>query len=330
VTSDPASPIHAVAFAPDGRMLASAHQRNVIRIWNPQSGQLIRTLEDHTAAVRSIAFSPNGRQLASAGDDKTIRLWDVATGRILRVIPASSAPVYSIAFSPDGRHVASGADGSRDSVKLWSVETGEAVRTIEASYSSSRSIALSRDGRLLATTVWSRKAVRLWDIDSGRMIKQFIGHKDAVQSLAFSADGRRLASAGEKSILVWQTDGELETAVAAIPSAHPDSLAAARTMRSSTWEPDALFFGMSGSTAAHLEFETTSSAAACRNACLAKEACLSWTFSLPQSGCSLHSTAGKASVQNNKGIYTSGRIVQPSSGASGTASAPKRAPGAPR
>jgi len=67
-----------VAFAPDGRLLASGGRDQTVRLWDVQTGALLRTFAGHTSWVRSVAFAPDGRRLASGSEDGTIRLWGVA------------------------------------------------------------------------------------------------------------------------------------------------------------------------------------------------------------------------------------------------------------
>jgi WD40 repeat protein len=70
-----------VAFSPDGRLLATASVDETARLWDPATGEHLRTLTGHDGPVLGVAFSPggfspDGRLLATASDDKMARLWD--------------------------------------------------------------------------------------------------------------------------------------------------------------------------------------------------------------------------------------------------------------
>ena len=126
----PATPsaVTGVAFSPDGRLLATASGDGTARLWDPATGEHLRTLTGHAGAVTGVAFSPDGRLLATASGDGTARLWDPATGEHLRTLTGHTGAVCGVAFSPDGRLLATASDDG--TARLWDPATGEHLRTL--------------------------------------------------------------------------------------------------------------------------------------------------------------------------------------------------------
>src|SRR5260221_670345 len=139
--------VHAVAPSPDRGLLASASDDKTIKLWDPHTGEHLRTLEGHSDWVTSVAFSPDGL-LASGSDDKTIKLWNPHTGEHLRILEGHSYGGTSVAFSPDGGLLASAS--SDKTIKLWDPHTGD-LRTLEGHSDWVRSVAFSPDGGPLAS-----------------------------------------------------------------------------------------------------------------------------------------------------------------------------------
>lgn len=98
----------AIAVLPDGKQLVSGSVDQSVRVWDVETGELVRTLSNHTAAVRDVAVRTAGEGLpliATAGADKTVRFWQPTIGRMVRFARLESAPL-TIAWSPDGARLA--------------------------------------------------------------------------------------------------------------------------------------------------------------------------------------------------------------------------------
>ncbi|MFP4123052.1 MAG: WD40 repeat domain-containing protein, partial [Coleofasciculus sp.] len=61
-------------LSPDGEYLISGSEDKTIKIWHLHRGELMQTLEDHTAPVYALDIGADGF-LASGSEDKTINLW---------------------------------------------------------------------------------------------------------------------------------------------------------------------------------------------------------------------------------------------------------------
>jgi dipeptidyl aminopeptidase/acylaminoacyl peptidase len=163
--------VSAIAFAPDGKTLATESVRRdgpALRLWDVAAGEEVRALPGHEA-IDFIAFSPDGKLLAAAGWRRgvEVQLWDVASGAAVRAL-AGAPEVYYLAFSPDGRWLAA-AGGDRD------------------------------------------KFVHIWEVLTGKEVRLFRGHHTGILTVAFAPDGRTIASGGSDStVLIWDVTGRLK------------------------------------------------------------------------------------------------------------------------
>ena len=161
--------VRAVAFNPDGTILAAGIRDSNIQLWDVTTRKLVVTLRSNSHPVNSVAFSPDGKTLASAGGhgnwktEGMVELWDVGTRELIATLTGEGSPANSVAFSPDGRTLASGHGD-------WKTED----------------------------------IVQLWDVPTRELIATFRGHTDDVSSVAFSPDGATLASGSEDgTVLLW-------------------------------------------------------------------------------------------------------------------------------
>jgi WD40 repeat protein len=112
--------VNAVAFSPDGKMIASSTGGEFVQVWGIDKGDVIVTLNGHKQGHRSLAFSPDGELLAVGGPDGKVRLWQTPTGRLKEVLEGHQAEIYSVAFSPDGKTLATTSQDQ--TVRLWPIK----------------------------------------------------------------------------------------------------------------------------------------------------------------------------------------------------------------
>ncbi len=194
--------VHAVAFSPDGRLIATGSADKTIRIWDAATGQRKERIP-HTHEVYCLAFSPDGQALASGGTDRAVTLWDVASGEKKKALAdVSDQPVVWLRFAPDGRRLATFGVG-KSQAPIWDLTSGKQVATLKGHDRAINGLEYHPDGRTIAT-VSDDSTVRVWDAATGKEKDSFRAHDGAVNCLAFSRDGKSLLTGGaDKTVIVW-------------------------------------------------------------------------------------------------------------------------------
>ncbi len=106
-------------LTPDGSLLATISYDKTARVWDLETGVVLRMLP-HARALTHIALAPDGRLVACAQDDGSVVVWELLRG-VAHTLPACAGPLSALAFSADGARLLT---ASKDSVHVWDAAAG--------------------------------------------------------------------------------------------------------------------------------------------------------------------------------------------------------------
>lgn len=239
------SAVASFASAGGPRLISGSYDRRLVW-WNPETGEVVFSVDAHEGWIRCIAPFPDGERLVSVGDDMRVKIWDAGSGRLIHSLEghAHLTPeghvnaLYAVCVSHDRKTIAS-ADRSGE-VRVWEADSGRLAqrfrvptlytydaRQRKRSIGGIRAVAFSLDDACLAAGGSGQvgnvdgfggpSRVELWD---WRACKRMAaagasGHKGILQDLAFHPSGLWLCAAGggaDDGVIAFWDAGELARA----------------------------------------------------------------------------------------------------------------------
>ncbi len=202
--------ITGVAFAPDGKTVATVSADKTLRVWDAKTGKQLASVDAHTGTATGVAFSASGKGIITGGygpkpegkkpQEGEVKVWSPD----LKSYPSSELARYAVeavTFDPNNRRVLAGSgkfayawDGTGDderqvtfavtpngtravsggqdhSVRVWNIETGKEERKITSHLGPVMSVAMATDGKTVATASGLDGTVRIWEVESGKEVR---------------------------------------------------------------------------------------------------------------------------------------------------------------
>jgi WD40 repeat protein len=142
----------ALAFSPDGLLLAVNDGRDVLLLELGTGKEARRLSGAHRDPITCLAYSPDGRLLATGSADRRLVLWTMSglpKDADRHVLLGHTDTISCLAFSRDGNTLASGSwDGT---IRLWHTATFQEMGTLEGHTGRVYALAFSPDGKALAS-----------------------------------------------------------------------------------------------------------------------------------------------------------------------------------
>jgi len=255
--------VRSLVFSLDGTSLVSGSEDMTIKLWDMQTGGVVRTFQGHTGWVVSVSISADHTTIASASHDRTIQLWNIQTGECHHIIN-QNIRVGCVCFSPldpkllisssggkiqqwniDGQRIASKSDGSHIAFSLDGTQLVVCNKSVvEVQNHDSKVIVakfsvpnlkiecccFSPDNRVIA--VAAVRTIYVWDITSSdpHPLETFIGHGGDITSLAFSSPSSLISTSWDKSVRFWQIGASSTDSIPANPNSTSLTLAAVKSI----------------------------------------------------------------------------------------------------
>jgi WD40 repeat protein len=199
----------ALAFSPDGAMLAAAFHDHTTVLWDLAKREQFGTLRGHRERVLDVAFSPDGGWIATGSLDYTARIWETRTGQNVATLP--SAPVRRVQWSPTGDYLAACTHHSTRDVFLYKITGRQRVQQwLTGHRVELRGVAAHPRQERLTTSGYTE--LISWDLSVPCPSPIATGtNPGAVTSLAYSPDGSLLATAtwrgpDPREVVIWDAN----------------------------------------------------------------------------------------------------------------------------
>jgi len=175
-------------FSPDGRMLAVAGSKGILKLWHCATGKPLGPFKAKNH-IRCLAFRPDGQKVAIGTQAGEVQLWDLPVGGEGPTFRDHNRSIHSLTFSPDGQLLAAGCQ-DRPMI-FWTTATGKPLANTDLPPASG--LVFSPDSRMALLTCQGGKT-QLWEVgQNGWTMKTVM---DGVIPLAFTTDGTKLLHMG--------------------------------------------------------------------------------------------------------------------------------------
>ena len=213
IAGAPKDPIHSVCFTVDGSRIVSGSGDATVKLWDAESGQLLRTFgggEGHSRPVTAVAMTEDGTRIASGGSDNVVKIWDFASGKLCHTLRGHTLGVTAVAFFAAGRRLVTGSWDK--TVKVWDAESGASVLALgqPAAHAQRVSdVAITADEtRILSASV--DRSIKVWDAVSAELVRTIGGdgsaHIFTPLCIAVTPQGTVVSGTGSGNIMVWSIE----------------------------------------------------------------------------------------------------------------------------
>jgi len=199
--------IYSIAVSKDKKKVFSASIDKTIKIWDLETGSLIKTLKGHNAEINCIILIDEKNQLISGSEDGTIKIWNLETYEVENEIEnEDEEPIFDIAITPNKKYIVFTSEDKK--IRIWDILRNRHVRTLEGEDINVNSVCTSNDGKTIASS--AEKSIKIWKWGRTDFDASLEGHTFTISDLEFCPSDKNpnlLASCSlDKTIRIWDVE----------------------------------------------------------------------------------------------------------------------------
>ncbi|KAM7273147.1 hypothetical protein ACFE04_027811 [Oxalis oulophora] len=184
--------ITALTLSPNDKLLFSAGHSRIIKVWDLETLQCVRSWKGHDGPVMSMACHGSGGLLATGGADNKVLVWDVDGGFCTHFFRGHEGVVNCVMFHPDTDKTLLFSGSNDETVRVWDLQVKKCKAALKKHFSAITSMAISEDG-LTLLSAGRDKVVNLWSLDDYNC-KKTVATFEVLEALCVVHSGTRFAA----------------------------------------------------------------------------------------------------------------------------------------
>ena len=176
----------------DGKRVLSSSEDGSARLWDIESGKMIRSFTTEGGGdVWGVAIREGDQEFLAGCNGNRVTRYEIATGKVLTTYKHGNT-VFRVALHPNGNWFAAGDYGN--GLKLWDIEKGTLVRDFEGHKDGVYTLIFNADGSRLVSGDGDGE-VKLWETETGECLKTITKQEKFKKAYTFSRspDGKSFA-----------------------------------------------------------------------------------------------------------------------------------------
>ena len=189
-----------VEFTADGSQLVTGHGDGMIRVWDFETGELVREFGDHSGIIYALSYNNDYSLLASGGQDRIGKVWDFATGEKIVEMSSHTEEIYTVTFNADSTELLTSANDR--SIRRFSISDGsELWRTLNSGGTLFDTLVIDQH----IATAAGNSMVQFLDPTNGQWeVATLRGHALQARSLDMNPEGTIIATGSDdRTIRLW-------------------------------------------------------------------------------------------------------------------------------